>query len=97
MIPCGKAICGHRWKGRASALLSNYINRDTADAIELCILGIKLMLQKGQLFRSGFLHVWPVDALIEIVWECLLVFQIPGPTLGLQNRNQVGEVEGASI
>lgn len=46
VIPYSKVICGHRWEGRTSALLSNYINRDIPYITELCIVGIKLMVQK---------------------------------------------------
>lgn len=96
-IPCGKAICGHRWEGRTSALSSNNINRDISDTVELHMVGIKLMIHRCQLFRSGFLHVWSMDDVIEIVRVCLLKLQMPGPTLGLRNQNQVGGVEGAYI
>lgn len=76
----GKTIYGHRWEGGTSALSSNYINRDTPDGTELCVVDIKLMLHKCQLFRSGFLQVWPMGHFIEIVRECWLQLQIPGPT-----------------
>ena len=33
--PCGKMISTHMWEGGTSALLSNYINRDTPETIEL--------------------------------------------------------------
>lgn len=76
----GKAIYGHRWEGGTSALSSNYINRDTPDGTELYLADIKLMLHKCQLFGSGFLQVWSMGHFIEIVRECLLQLQIPGPT-----------------
>lgn len=74
--PHGKTICRHRWEGGTSACSSNCINRDIPEIIELCMVGIKLMLQKCQLFRSEFSPVWSMEHLIKIIQSSLLKLQI---------------------
>lgn len=90
----GEAICGHRWKRRTIVLSSNYINWHIPDIIQLCMVGIKLMLHKCLLFRSGFFQVYHI---IKIIRWCLLKLKIPGPTLGLLKQNEEGGVRGIYI
>lgn len=86
-----------RCEGGTGAHSGSQINSATPHATECCMVGIKLMAHKCQLFRSGFFQVWTMDLFIKFFKERSLKFQIPRLTVGQLNRNHGGRVGGVYI
>lgn len=95
--PHRKTICGHNGEVRTWELLINYINRDIPHNTELCMVDIKLIVHKLQMFKWGVFQVWSKEHFIKIGRKCLLKLQLHGPTLSLLYPKLGGSVGGIYI